>query len=93
MPFKWVPNAAGTPPDSHDGHFGFWQAIAQVYRFVVKPARDRAANRRTALAKPGFTAGHDRNRFVTRSWQQGLGSKVFAARSSQQGLGRRCATG
>src|SRR5258708_7302261 len=21
MPFKWVPNAAGTLPDSHDGHF------------------------------------------------------------------------
>jgi hypothetical protein len=43
MPFKWVPNAAETPPDSHDGHFEFCPAKSQLYRFVVKPLRDHAA--------------------------------------------------
>jgi hypothetical protein len=37
MPFKWVPNAAGTPAECHDGHFRFCPAIAQLYRFLVKP--------------------------------------------------------
>jgi hypothetical protein len=42
MPFKWVPNAAETLPDSHDGHFGFCPAKPQLYRVVVKPPRDFA---------------------------------------------------
>jgi hypothetical protein len=44
MPFKWVPNAAETPPDSHDGHFEFCPAKSQLYRVVVKPLRDHAAD-------------------------------------------------
>jgi hypothetical protein len=40
MPFKWVPNAAETLADSHDGHFGFCPANSQLYRVVVKPRPD-----------------------------------------------------
>jgi hypothetical protein len=40
MPFKWVPNAAETLADSHEGHFGFCPANSQFYRVVVKPPPD-----------------------------------------------------
>jgi hypothetical protein len=45
MPFKLVPNAAGTLAESHDGHFRFCPAIAQVYRFVITDRRQRAGAR------------------------------------------------
>src|ERR1700716_2526061 len=46
MPFKWVPNAAGTPADSHDRHFRFCPAMASVHRFVIKPAGANAVKPR-----------------------------------------------
>jgi hypothetical protein len=44
LPPKWVPNAAETLPESHDGHFGFCPAKPQLCRGVVKPRRGQAVD-------------------------------------------------
>jgi hypothetical protein len=68
MPFKWVPNAAETPSNSHDGHLEFCPANSQLYRLVVKPLRGHAAEE----AKPGTWQC---------SWQMAGGGLIDETRS------------
>src|SRR3979411_3198065 len=42
LPSKWVPNAAATPADSHDGYFGFCPANSQLYRVGENLSQDKA---------------------------------------------------
>jgi hypothetical protein len=42
MPLKWVSIAADERAESHGRQFGFCPAKLQLYRFVVKPACQKA---------------------------------------------------
>jgi hypothetical protein len=53
MPFKWVPIAAETRPESHGRQFGFCPVKPQLYRFVVKPLGQKIVVARNLLLADG----------------------------------------